>query len=70
MIVAKLAFRALAGESSHARKRTAVIVTGLIYTIGAPIMLVGSWHLVQLWIQSPVDRDAAIETPSSPTPAY
>jgi hypothetical protein len=70
MIGARLAFRALARESKHGRKRTAVIVAGLIYTIGAPIILAGSWHLVRLWTQSPVDREAAIEAPSSPTPAY
>src|ERR1700733_4824882 len=46
MIVARLAFRAFTRENNHGRKRTAVIVTGLIYGIGAPIRLAGSWHLV------------------------
>jgi hypothetical protein len=47
-----------------------MIVTGIIYTIGAPIMLAGTWHLVRLWTEAPVDREAGIEAPSSPTPAY
>jgi hypothetical protein len=70
MIVARLASRAFAGASSHDRRRMTVIVSGLIYSIGLPIMLAVSWHLVQLCIQSPVDREAAVDTPSSPAPAY
>ena len=70
IIVARLAFRGVAARGGHGRKRTAVIVTGIIYTLGAPIMLAATWHLVQLWIEVPVDREAAIEAPNSPTPAY
>ena len=68
MLVARLAFRRLAAQGSHGTKR--MIVTGIIYTIGAPIMLAGTWHLVRLWTEAPVDREAGIEAPSSPTPAY
>jgi hypothetical protein len=70
MIVARLAFRRVAAQRGHGGKRAAVLVTGLIYTIGAPIMLATTWHLVQLLIEMPVDREAGIEAPSSPTPAY
>jgi hypothetical protein len=70
MLVARLAFRRLAALDSHGTKRAAVIVTGIIYAIGAPIMLASTWHLVRLWVDAPVDREAGIEAPSSPTPAY
>lgn len=70
MIVARLAFRRVAAPGGHGGRRAAVIVTGIIYTIGAPIMLATTWHLVQLLIEVPVDREAGIEAASSPTPAY
>jgi hypothetical protein len=68
MLVARFAFRRLAARGSYGTKR--LIVTGIIYAIGAPIMLAGTWHLVRLWTEAPVDREAGIEAPSSPTPAY
>jgi|SRR5271154_6166384 len=70
MIVARLSFRALAAQGSQDGKRAAVIVTSIIYTIGAPIMLAATWHLVRLWIEEPVNREAGIEAPSPPAPAY
>jgi hypothetical protein len=70
MILARLAFRRIAAQGDHGGKRAAVIVTGIIYTVGAPLLLATTWHLVQLLIEVPVDREAGIEAPSSPTPAY
>jgi hypothetical protein len=71
MILARLAFRTLAAQSSsHRRQRIAVIVTGIIYALGAPIILAGTWHLVRMCIDAPVDHEAAIEAPNSLTPAY
>jgi hypothetical protein len=70
MVVARLAFRIVAAQDNHRTKRAAAIVKGVIYAIVAPLMLAGTWQLVQLWIQPPVDREAGIAAPSSPTPAY
>jgi hypothetical protein len=69
MTLTRLVCRAvLAGDAYESR--TAMFVSKVVYCLGAPVLLIGTWHCVQLWTQAPVYQEAAVESHVSSIPAF
>jgi hypothetical protein len=65
MLIARLAARPFISRGGRGHERSAMLVIALIYCIGAPALLFGTWQCVRLFLQAPLYQEASIETPNS-----
>lgn len=70
MVLAKLATRAFCTGGGHRTARTALIVTAIVYCLGAPVLTLGTWRCVRLLTETPAYQEAAVEAPTSSVPVF